>query len=193
MKMLGLRFFSNRNVNYRPEGVPLVFESFSWQHGIFVGACLKSEATAAAEFKGKVVMHDPMRCDPLWVIILVNISSTGYSLNNGFHKVPKIFHVNWFRRDKSGNFLWPGYAKIRLNGDESIGQKSAIGIVPKENSLNLEGLQNINIKELLSIPKQYWVEDIEEIKKFMEEQVGSDLPQEIQIEMAEQFKRIAAL
>lgn len=62
-----------------------------------------------------------------------------------------------------------------MDGDESIGQKSAIGIVPKENSLNLEGLKDINIKELLSIPKQYWMEDAQEIKKFMEEQVRSPI------------------
>ncbi|KAK6107242.1 Phosphoenolpyruvate carboxykinase [GTP] mitochondrial [Brugia pahangi] len=186
----------------RPEGVPLVFESFSWQHGVFVGACLKSEATAAAEFKGKVVMHDPMAMRPFMGYNFGKYLQHWLNLNNGIHKVPKIFHVNWFRRDENGNFLWPGFGENirvidwiikRLDGDESVGQKSAIGIVPKEDSLNLEGLENINIKELLSIPKQYWVEDVQEIKKFMEEQVGSDLPQEIRAEMEEQFKRIAAL
>uniref|UniRef100_A0A0R3RL79 Phosphoenolpyruvate carboxykinase [GTP] n=1 Tax=Elaeophora elaphi TaxID=1147741 RepID=A0A0R3RL79_9BILA len=186
----------------RPEGVPLVFESFSWQHGVFVGACLKSEATAAAEFKGKVVMHDPMAMRPFMGYNFGNYLQHWLSLNNGIHKVPKIFHVNWFRRGANGNFLWPGFGENirvidwiirRLDGDESIGQKSAIGIIPKENSLNLEGLQDINMKELLSIPKQYWVEDAQETKKFMEEQVGPDLPQEIQAEMEKQFKRIATL
>ncbi|VBB29225.1 unnamed protein product [Acanthocheilonema viteae] len=186
----------------RPEGVPLVFESFSWQHGVFVGACLKSEATAAAEFKGKVVMHDPMAMRPFMGYNFGNYLQHWLSLNNGIHKVPKIFHVNWFRRDTNGNFLWPGFGENirvidwiikRLDGDESIGQKSAIGIIPKENSLNLEGLYDINMKELLSIPKQYWMEDVQENKKFMAEQVGPDLPQEIQIEMEEQCKRIAAL
>lgn len=57
-----------------------------------------------------------------------------------------------------------------MDGDELIGQKTAIGIIPKENAMNLEGLHNINMKELLSIPKQYWVEDVQETKKFMEEQ-----------------------
>ncbi|CAG9538756.1 unnamed protein product [Cercopithifilaria johnstoni] len=186
----------------RPEGVPLVFESFSWQHGVFVGACLKSEATAAAEFKGKIVMHDPMAMRPFMGYNFGNYLQHWLNLNNGTHKVPKIFHVNWFRRDANGNFLWPGYGENirvidwiirRLDGDESIGQKSAIGIVPKESSLNLEGLRDVNIKELLSIPKQYWEEDIRETRKFMKEQVGPDLPQEIQTEMEEQFKRITAL
>ncbi|VDO25883.1 unnamed protein product [Onchocerca flexuosa] len=186
----------------RPEGVPLVFESFSWQHGVFIGACLKSEATAAAEFKGKIVMHDPMAMRPFMGYNFGKYLQHWLNLNNGIHKVPKIFHVNWFRRDTNGNFLWPGYGENirvldwiirRLDGDESIGRKSAIGIIPKENSLNLEGLRDINIKELLSIPKQYWMEDNKEIKNFIEEQIGSDLPPEIQSEMEEQFKRIAAL
>lgn len=76
--------------------------------------------------------------------------------------------------------MWPGFGENirvidwiirRLDGDESIGQESAIGIIPKENSLNLEGLHDINMKQLLSIPKQYWMEDIQETKKFMHEQV----------------------
>ncbi|MCP9257927.1 Phosphoenolpyruvate carboxykinase [Dirofilaria immitis] len=173
----------------RPEGVPLVFESFSWQHGVFVGACLKSEATAAAEFKSKIVMHDPMAMRPFMGYNFGKYLQHWLNLNNGIHKVPKIFHVNWFRRDT--NVL--DWIIKRLDGNESIGEKSAIGIIPKENSLNLEGLKDINIKELLSVPKQYWMEDSKEIKKFMEEQVGPDLPQEIQTEMEEQFKRIAAL
>lgn len=71
----------------RPEGVPLVFESFSWQHGVFVGACLKSEATAAAEFKGKVVMHDPMAMRPFMGYNFGNYLQHWLSLNNGIHKV----------------------------------------------------------------------------------------------------------
>lgn len=76
--------------------------------------------------------------------------------------------------------MWPGYGENirvidwivrRLDGDESIGERSAIGIVPKETSLNLDGLKNVNIKELLSVPKEYWMDDAEEIKKFMEKQV----------------------
>lgn len=95
-------------------------------------------------------------------------------------QVPKIFHVNWFRRDANGDFLWPGYGENirvidwilrRLDGDESIGQRTAIGIVPKEGSLNLEGLGTINMKELMSVPKDYWQEDVSEVRKFLEEQV----------------------
>uniref|UniRef100_A0A183DB84 PEPCK_GTP domain-containing protein n=1 Tax=Gongylonema pulchrum TaxID=637853 RepID=A0A183DB84_9BILA len=117
-------------------------------------------------------------------------------------QVPKIFHVNWFRRDANGDFLWPGYGQNirvidwilrRLDGDESIGQKTAIGIVPKDGSLNLEGLENIDMKELMSVPKQYWQEDVAEVRKFMDEQVGPDLPKEVRAEMERQFERIAAL
>lgn len=74
-------------MSYRPEGVPLVFESFSWQHGIFVGSCLKSEATAAAEFKGKIVMHDPMAMRPFMGYNFGKYLQHWLSLNNGIHKV----------------------------------------------------------------------------------------------------------
>lgn len=67
--------------------MPLVFESFSWQHGVFVGACLKSEATAAAEFKGRVVMHDPMAMRPFMGYNFGSYLQHWLNFNNGIHKV----------------------------------------------------------------------------------------------------------
>lgn len=92
----------------RPDGVPLIYESFSWEHGVFLGACVKSEATAAAEFKGRAIMHDPFAMRPFF----------GYNIGNYIQhwldmqkkpnaKLPKIFHVNWFRQEND-KFLWPG-------------------------------------------------------------------------------------
>lgn len=99
----------------RPTGVPLIYESFNWQHGVFIGLCVKSEATAAAEFKGKTVMHDPFAMRPFF----------GYNVGDYVQhwldigkrkgaKLPKIFHVNWFRQEK-GKFLWPGKIIFLLN------------------------------------------------------------------------------
>lgn len=93
----------------RPHGVPLIFESFNWQHGVFVASSMCSETTFAAEHKGNAVMRDPFAMRPFF----------GYNAGQYFqhwldmekdktHKLPKIYHVNWFRRDENGGFLWPG-------------------------------------------------------------------------------------
>uniref|UniRef100_A0A0N5BEV0 Phosphoenolpyruvate carboxykinase [GTP] n=1 Tax=Strongyloides papillosus TaxID=174720 RepID=A0A0N5BEV0_STREA len=186
----------------RPEGVPLVFETFSWNHGIFTGACLKSEATAAAEYKGKKIMHDPMAQRPFMGYNFGKYLEHWMELNKGNHKVPKIFHVNWFRKSKEGKFLWPGFGDNirvidwivkRLDGVADVGEESAIGILPKKGSINLEGLGDVDWDELMSLPKDYWTEDAKEVRNFLETQVGSDLPKEIREEMEKQEERIQKL
>lgn len=97
----------------RPEGIPLVYESFDWKHGVLVGASLRSEATAAAEHKGKIIMHDPFAMRPFFGY------NFGHYLDHWLSfadkpglTLPKIFHVNWFRKDvQSGKFLWPGFGE----------------------------------------------------------------------------------
>uniref|UniRef100_A0A0N4Z1T2 Phosphoenolpyruvate carboxykinase [GTP] n=1 Tax=Parastrongyloides trichosuri TaxID=131310 RepID=A0A0N4Z1T2_PARTI len=186
----------------RPEGVPLVFETYSWNHGIFTGACLKSEATAAAEFKGKTIMHDPMAQRPFMGYNFGKYLQHWMDLNQGNHKVPKIYHVNWFRKSNEGKFLWPGFGDNirvidwivkRLDGVEGIGEETAIGILPKKGSINLEGLDHFDWDQLMSLPKEYWTEDAKEVRKFLETQVGSDLPPEIREEMEKQEERISKL
>lgn len=95
-------------------------------------------------------------------------------------QVPKIFHVNWFRKDRNGNYLWPGYGENirvidwivrRLEGDTNIGERTPIGVVPKQGSLNLDGLDGIKMDELMSVPKTYWQDDAREVRRFLEEQV----------------------
>uniref|UniRef100_A0A0K0EJZ6 Phosphoenolpyruvate carboxykinase [GTP] n=1 Tax=Strongyloides stercoralis TaxID=6248 RepID=A0A0K0EJZ6_STRER len=186
----------------RPEGVPLVFETFSWNHGIFTGACLKSEATAAAEFKGKKIMHDPMAQRPFMGYNFGKYLQHWMDLNKGNHKVPKIYHVNWFRKSDQGKFLWPGFGDNirvidwivkRLDGVEGIGEETAVGILPKKGSINLDGLDDIDWDQLMSLPKSYWSEDAKEVRNFLDTQVGSDLPKEIREEMDKQEERISKL
>ncbi|XP_076469780.1 phosphoenolpyruvate carboxykinase [GTP]-like [Babylonia areolata] len=170
----------------RPKGVPLVFEAKSWEHGVMIGACVKSESTAAAEFKGKKIMHDPMAMRPFM----------GYNFGNYLQhwlnmakvpgrKLPRIFHVNWFRTDDSGKFLWPGFGENirvidwilrRCDGEEDIAVETPIGFVPKPGSINMDGLGEINEKELFSLPKMYWLDDTRESRRFLEDQVGCDTP-----------------
>ncbi|VDN19256.1 unnamed protein product [Gongylonema pulchrum] len=186
----------------RPEGVPLVFESRNWVHGIFVGACVKSEATAAAEHAGKQIMHDPMAMRPFMGYNFGRYMRHWMKLGQPPHKVPKIFHVNWFRTTSDGKFLWPGYGDNirvldwvlrRCDGDQSIAVESPIGYLPKEGSINLDGLPSVNWAELMSLPKKYWLEDMEETKQFFAQQIGSDLPPEIAKELDDQTERIKAM
>lgn len=184
----------------RPEGVPLVFECFSWAHGVFVGACMKSEVTAAAEHTGKKeIMHDPMGMRPFMGYNFGKYLQHWLNLNCPPRKMPKVFHVNWFRKDKNGKFLWPGFCDNirvldwicrRLEG-EDIGITTPIGITPKKGSINLDSLnETIDWVELFSLPKTYWTEDIKECRKFLEQQLGSDLPPQIKAELDSQEQRI---
>lgn len=186
----------------RPTGVPLVFETFSWEHGVMVGAAVKSETTAAAEFKGKQIMHDPMAMRPFMGYNFGHYLQHWLDLNKPGRKMPKIFHVNWFRVSDKGKFLWPGYGdNIRVIDwmckrlhDEDVADKSAIGYLPKKGSIDLKGIEDqVHWDELLSLPKDYWVEDIQETRKFLEVEVGEDLPAEIEKQLVEQEARIKAM
>lgn len=186
----------------RPQGVPLIFETFSWKHGVFVGACVKSEATAAAEHAGKSIMHDPMAMRPFMGYNFGHYLQHWLDIEKPPHKVPRIYHVNWFRVDKNGKFLWPGFCENirvlewiikRLEGDESIFVETPIGRIPKKESMHLEGIEPIDWDELFSVPKDYWLEDMKETRKFFTEQIGSDLPEAIAKELDEQEKRIQAM
>jgi phosphoenolpyruvate carboxykinase (GTP) len=184
----------------RPEGVPLVFESFDWEHGVMLGAALKSEATAAAEFKGKQIMHDPMAMRPFMGYNFGDYLQHWLNLNQPGRHMPKIFHVNWFRLNENGKFVWPGFGDNirvldwicrRVNG-EDIAVPSAIGQLPVDGSLNLKGL-DVSWEENFSLPKSYWEEDIQETKQFLQDQVGCDLPKTIANQVRQQEERISRM
>lgn len=183
----------------RPEGVPLVIEALNWKHGVFLASQLKSESTAAAEHAGKQIMHDPFAMRPF----------VGYNFGkyiqhwvdfekNPKNKLPKIFHVNWFRVDQNQKFLWPGYGDnirvldwiIRRVNNENIADPSPIGLLPKKGSINLQGL-NVNWDELMSIPKDYWSADLDETLKWLDDQLGDDFPQDIRGEIQKQKERLS--
>lgn len=116
--------------------------------------------------------------------------------------MPKIYHVNWFRKSAEGKFLWPGFGENirvidwiikRLEGEEGIGQETAIGVVPSKDALNLDGLEKVDMEQLMSLPPDYWHDDAKAVRQFLEEQVGPDLPDEIRQKLDEQEKRIEKL
>ncbi|XP_068119623.1 phosphoenolpyruvate carboxykinase, cytosolic [GTP]-like [Hyperolius riggenbachi] len=186
----------------RPAGVPLVYEALSWQHGVFVGAAMRSEATAAAEHKGKVIMHDPFAMRPFFGYNFGRYLAHWLSMEHlPSAKLPKIFHVNWFRKDKQGNFLWPGYGENirvlewmfnRING-EDCAKETPIGYIPAEGSLNLKGLRDINMEELFDISKDFWEDEVEDIRKYFDDQVNADLPYEIEGELVSLEERLKQL
>jgi len=186
----------------RPKGVPLVYEAFDWKHGVFVGASMRSEATAAAEHTGKSIMHDPFAMRPFFGYNFGDYLAHWLSMEKRQNaQLPKIYHVNWFRKDADGSFLWPGFGENsrvldwifrRLEG-EDVAQKSLIGYIPKFESFNLDGLKDkVNMEELFNLPKDFWQQEVKEIRKYFEEQVNSDLPNEVADELTKLEKRVSA-
>jgi phosphoenolpyruvate carboxykinase (GTP) len=185
----------------RPTGVPLVFESFNWEHGVMLGAALKSEATAAAEYKGKTVMHDPMAMRPFMGYNFGDYLQHWLNLEKEGHQLPKVFHVNWFRLNEQGKFLWPGFGENirvldwickRIDG-EDVAEPSAIGLIPTAGSIDVSGLDQLDMDELMSVPRDYWMEDMQETWSFFQKQVGCDLPQAIADQVGAQMLRVASI
>jgi len=184
----------------RPEGVPLIYESFSWSHGVLIGGGMRSEATFAAEHKGKAIMHDPFAMRPFF----------GYNFGQYMQhwldfekkpglKLPKIFHVNWFRKNKDGKFIWPGFGENsraldyilrRLDGAD-IADKTPIGYVPKVDAIKMDGYDGkVDMKELLTVPKDFWINECKEVRKYFDEQLPHDLPAKVKQELDELEKRV---
>lgn len=157
---------------------------------------MRSEATAAAEHKGKVIMNDPFAMRPFFGYNFGAYLKHWLSMEQRAHalgsKPPKIFHVNWFRKDANGTFLWPGYGEnirvldwiLRRVKNEQCHQLTPIGYIPTSDSLNTEHLnENINLSELFSIPTNFWKQEVADIERYFDEQVGDDLPAEIKQEL----------
>ncbi|KAH8277814.1 hypothetical protein KR018_007848, partial [Drosophila ironensis] len=185
----------------RPTGVPLVYEARDWKHGVLIGATMRSEATAAAEHKAKTIMHDPFAMRPFFGYNFGDYLSHWLSMEER-GKVPKIFHVNWFRKSAEGQFLWPGYGENsrvldwifrRVEGEKCF-EESAIGRIPSANALNLSGLKgNIDLKQLFSLPKDFWEQEVSSIDKYFKEQVGEHLPGPVAEQLKELKARVAAM
>ncbi|XP_022092115.1 phosphoenolpyruvate carboxykinase, cytosolic [GTP]-like [Acanthaster planci] len=187
----------------RPEGVPLVYETFNWQHGVFVAATMKSESTAAAEHKGKKVMHDPFAMRPFFGYNIGDYAQHWLDFKDqpGL-KLPKIFHVNWFRVDDHGEYLWPGFGDNvrvldwimkRCNG-EDVAEKTAVGYIPKKESLNVSGFDKpVDLDALFHLPKEFWLNEVEENRKYFEEQINADLPQGLKDELNTLEERVKAM
>ncbi|HNQ37363.1 MAG TPA: phosphoenolpyruvate carboxykinase (GTP) [Prolixibacteraceae bacterium] len=186
----------------RPSTVPLVFESFNWNHGVFLGSIVGSEVTAAAIGLKAGVRRDPFAMLPF----------CGYHMGDYFQhwihmgekapvkeNLPKIFNVNWFRKDDNGKWLWPGYGdNIRVLewifdrcNDAVEGVETPIGFVPRKEDLDLNGIDNVaeNLDELLSVDKTKWQQECELIEEHYAK-FGNRLPAELKEEFAKLKERL---
>ncbi len=177
----------------RPSTIPLVHQARDWNHGVFLGSIVGSEVTAAviSDQVGQV-RRDPFAMLPF----------CGYNMGDYFQhwinigkkstadKLPKIFYVNWFRKDDEGNFMWPGYGdNSRVlawifdrcdNKDNAV--ETAIGYMPKPGALNTEGLSEqdkANIPAITSVDKEGWLKEIKDIRENHYPKFGKHLPKEL--------------
>lgn len=133
----------------RPKGIPLVFESFNWTHGVYLGAMMGSERTAAAEGKAGELRSDPMAMLPFAGYNMADYLGHLVKMGKNLKQTPRFYHVNWFRRDADGNFMWPGFganARVlawivnRQNGCAKA-RETAIGFVPTYEDIDWDGLE----------------------------------------------------
>ncbi|MGH9699075.1 MAG: phosphoenolpyruvate carboxykinase domain-containing protein, partial [Candidatus Acidiferrales bacterium] len=175
----------------RAHVAPLVYESRDWQHGVFVGATMASETTAAATGAVGVTRRDPMAMLPFCGYNMADYFRHWLEMGPRIAKAPKIFHVNWFRRDAEGKFLWPGYGHnvrvLKWMLDRIEGRAAAtetpIGFVPTPSSLDLEGLtiSKESLGELLRVDSGDWTQEAADTSKFLDK-FGARLPAEIRAE-----------
>ena len=185
----------------RARVAPLICESLNWQHGTFLGATMASETTAAATGQVGVIRRDPMAMLPF----------IGYNVGDYFQhwidmgkklgaKAPKIYHVNWFRRDKTTNkFLWPGFgenlrailwALERVDG-KARAVDTPMGKVPTPDSLNLSGLNLTpdQVRAILEVNASDWIQDLADQRAFFDK-IGHRLPKELREEQLAFAKRL---
>ena len=178
----------------RAKTAPLVYQSFNWQHGTFVGSIMAPETPAAAAGAVGVVRRDPMAMRPFVGYDMGDYWAHWLAMGKTIPNAPKIFHVNWFRTDDEGHFIWPGFGDnmrvltwiLDRCEDKVDAVETAIGFVPKAEDINIEGLEGITldtIRELVSVDVESWKEDIGNIKEFYN-LVGDRVPAELKEELA---------
>ena len=164
----------------RASTTPLVYQSFDWVHGTYMGSAVSSETTAAATGAVGVLRHDPMAMKPF----------IGY--NVGDYWAPKIFNVNWFKQDENGNFIWPGFGDnmrvldwiIKRVEGKVDAVETPIGYLPKKGDINLKGIEDEVTSEvedkLLAVDVDLWKKEIAEMRRYYNDDIkakGGNIPQ----------------
>ncbi len=180
----------------RASTTPLVYQSFDWVHGTYMGSAVSSETTAAATGAVGVLRHDPMAMKPF----------IGYNVGDYWNhwlemgeklgdKAPKIFNVNWFKQDENGNFIWPGFGDnmrvldwiIKRCDGEIDAEETAIGYLPKKGDIDVSGIEDEVTPEimdkLLDVDKELWSKEIAEMRRYYKEDIsdkGGNVPQALE-------------
>ena len=183
----------------RRELAPLVFQARSWQHGVLVGAAMASETTAAATGKVGVVRRDPMAMQPFAGYNFGDYWQHWLTTGAKLKSPPQIFHVNWFRRDAEGRFLWPGYGEnlrvLRWIVDRCASrvgsQDTAIGHLPKPADLDLQGLDvsDAVLADLLAVRPEAWRAEIQAVGEYLDG-FGARVPVQLRQELSEIGRRL---
>lgn len=187
----------------RESVVPLVCEAFDWAHGTFFGSTISSEMTAAAEGKVGDLRHDPFAMLPFCGYHMGDYF--GHWLNMGTktkqEKLPRIYNVNWFRKNKNGDWIWPGYGENsrvlkwifeRVTGDNENAVKTEIGYLPARDALDLSGLHlsEDDKEQLFSIDVEIWKKEAARMREYLTKTFGSKLPHGIHEQLDKLDKRL---
>src|SRR6185503_5529406 len=184
----GLIFGSRRS-----QVIPLVFEAFDWNHSVFLGSATSTETTAAITGKVGIVRRDPMAMIPFCGYNMADYFSHWLSMQPRLTRPPKLFRVNWFRKDANGKFLWAGYGedvrvlkwmveRIRGGGQAT---ETPVGFVPAEGALDVDGLSitPAQLREALRVDAGEWLSALQDLDEFYSS-FGSRLPATIVKQLA---------
>lgn len=176
----------------RAKTAPLVYQSRNWQHGVFVGSTLASETTAAAAGKVGVVRRDPMAMLPFCGYNMGDYFAHWLEMGEKMSNAPKIFHVNWFRTNDRGEFMWPGFGDnfrvlewiLKRCENEVDAVETPIGNLPYSEDINFEemNITDETVDNLLKIDVNSWLEDEKGIEEFYAK-IGNTVPQQLKEEL----------
>ncbi|KAF3362278.1 Phosphoenolpyruvate carboxykinase [GTP] [Chlamydiales bacterium STE3] len=183
----------------RSNVTPLVVESFNWQHGVFYGASVSSEITAAAAGKIGQLRHDPFAMLPFCGYHMGDYFSHWLKVGSKDKILPRIYAVNWFRKSSEGKWLWPGFGEnsrvlkwvFERCSNKIEGVESPIGIMPKENDIDCKGLQISSeaLHELFFVDRQEWLKEVENLRNYFKK-FEPKLPKQISLEIDALEKRL---
>jgi phosphoenolpyruvate carboxykinase (GTP) len=178
---------------------PLAYQSYSWQHGVFMGATMASERTAAQFGKLGELRRDPMAMLPFCGYHMADYFRHWLEVGQRARRPPKIFHVNWFRTDEAGEFLWPGYGEnlrvlewiLSRCRNEAEATETPIGYVPTPDSIDLEGLDLSEgvVTELLKVERDDWRQEVDSARAFFTE-LGENVPHALTDELHSLERRL---
>jgi phosphoenolpyruvate carboxykinase (GTP) len=186
----------------RTKVIPLVFEAFSWAHGVFLGSAMSTETTAAITGQVGVVRRDPMAMLPFCGYNMGDYFSHWLAMGDRAAKPPKIFRVNWFRKDDQGKFLWPGYGENmrvlkwmveRIHGERREAEETPIGFIPRPGDLDTHGLSLApeKLRETLRVDSAEWLDALNELDGFYKG-FGARLPRGIADQLADTQRKFRA-